>query len=160
GNGSLLAPGPNVPVSSIHLFVGGNIVKFGHRSNTSAILYQPNGTLRLGRFNSFKGQFIAKVIRSDFGDAFTLYSCGNGIVDPGEQCDPGPTGDNRCCDPSCFFKSAGTDCDDGNPCNGSDTCSAHGQCVQGTPPDCNPENQCKTFGCDKDHPGAGTNGCW
>src|SRR5262249_42681497 len=85
GNGSLLAPGPNVPVSSIHLFVGGNIVKFGHRSNTSAILYQPNGTLRLGRFNSFKGQFIAKVIRSDFGDAFTLYSCGNGIVDPGEQ---------------------------------------------------------------------------
>ncbi|TMC60341.1 MAG: DUF4215 domain-containing protein, partial [Chloroflexi bacterium] len=49
--------------------------------------------------------------------------CGNGIVDPGEQCDDGNTNDfddcrNDCTLPLCCFILPATEqyCDDGNPC--------------------------------------------
>ena len=45
--------------------------------------------------------------------------CGDGIVDPGEECDH----DDACCLPSCQFAAEGTRCpDDGDVCNGENAC--------------------------------------
>ncbi|EJT98874.1 hypothetical protein DACRYDRAFT_69951 [Dacryopinax primogenitus] len=52
----------------------------------------------------------------------SLQMCGNGIVEPGEECDPGLDGSSTCCDPqTCKFQS-GAVCDPSNsPCCSS-TC--------------------------------------
>jgi cysteine-rich repeat protein len=82
--------------------------------------------------------------------------CGNGVLDPGEQCDDGNSTDGDCCSSACQFEPAdavcagsnvclhyicdgagacipagpndGQSCDDGLFCNGSDVCSG-GTCV-------------------------------
>jgi hypothetical protein len=58
----------------------------------SGVFYVPNGQLRFGHGGFYTGQFIARVLRSDFGATFTFEDCGNGVVDAGEQCDEGPDG--------------------------------------------------------------------
>ena len=72
--------------------------------------------------------------------------CGNGIVEPGEECDPGQT-PGACCTDTCQFAASGTGCgpDDGNPCT-SETCDAAGTCqhVNNTLP-CN-AGTCATAG--------------
>jgi hypothetical protein len=96
--------------------------------------------------------------------------CGNGIVEPGEQCDGGP-----CCTPTCQFASSGTACtDDGNQCT-DDICNGSGQCIHpnkqngtacndgnlctendqcsngqcvGTPKNCDDGKSCTTDSCD------------
>jgi cysteine-rich repeat protein len=71
--------------------------------------------------------------------------CGNGIIEAGEQCDfgAGNNGSNTGCDPvTCQFScQSSTNCDDGNPCNGAETCDpvtvnghAGQKCDPGTPP--------------------------
>src|SRR5947209_5246490 len=57
--------------------------------------------------------------------------CGNGIVDPGEQCDDGndvngDTCDSNCTTPACGngIVDSGEQCDDGNDVNG-DTCDSN-----------------------------------
>lgn len=74
----------------------------------------------------------------------TTSACGDGTLDPGEQCDDGAgnglPGD--CCSVTCAFQPAGTACtDDGNLCT-SDMCDAAGTCTHPiapsstcTPPD-------------------------
>jgi hypothetical protein len=43
--------------------------------------------------------------------------CGDGVVQPGEDCDPGPVGTGTCCDGSCHFLADGTSCGlDALPC--------------------------------------------
>ena len=71
-------------------------------------------------------------------------TCGDGTLDPGEQCDDGAangqTGD--CCTATCQFQAEGSACtDDGNLCT-SDACDAAGVCIHPiapspmcTPPD-------------------------
>lgn len=68
-------------------------------------------------------------------------TCGNGTVESGEQCDFGS--DNGLvpgCNIDCTFSCSGTSCDDGDACNGVETCDpvvhngASGQaCSPGTP---------------------------
>lgn len=67
--------------------------------------------------------------------------CGNGAVDPGEQCDGG-----SCCSASCQFVDNGTSCVDANACNGAETCQA-GVCTAGTPLVCNDGNICTDDSC-------------
>src|SRR5262249_45140554 len=69
-------------------------------------------------------------------DQFTLigkiaFICGNGTVDPGEQCDDGNIVAGDCCSPSCQFESAGSACEDGNPCTANGTCDGAGVCQAG-----------------------------
>ncbi len=55
--------------------------------------------------------------------------CGNGVVDPGEQCDDGNTSSGDCCTANCEIVAAGTLCPgDGNECT-ADTCDGLGACV-------------------------------
>jgi len=54
-------------------------------------------------------------------------TCGNGVVDPGEQCDGGAMS-GGCCTAQCTFAPADAACNDGNP-NTIDSCNATGACV-------------------------------
>lgn len=55
-------------------------------------------------------------------------ACGNGLVDPGEQCDDGNLVDGDCCSSACTAEPAGQACgDDGNLCT-DDVCDGAGAC--------------------------------
>ncbi len=54
--------------------------------------------------------------------------CGNGNVDPGEQCDDGNTASGDCCNSTCQFEPAGQSCNDHNTCTTGETCNAAGVC--------------------------------
>jgi cysteine-rich repeat protein len=62
--------------------------------------------------------------------------CGNGVVDPGEDCDNGPNnGPNKGCETECVFScKSDLKCDDHDPCNGQETCSADHICLPGAGP--------------------------
>ncbi len=65
-------------------------------------------------------------------------ACGDSIVSAPEACDVGNTIDGDGCDNDCTFTcSAAGDCDDMNPCNGTETCSMAGstmsRCGAGMP---------------------------
>src|ERR1700733_1043685 len=59
--------------------------------------------------------------------------CGNGVVDPGEDCDDGASnGGSDPCDTTCHWTCLNDNyCDDGDPCNGMETCDNH-VCDNGT----------------------------
>jgi cysteine-rich repeat protein len=61
--------------------------------------------------------------------------CGNGVIDPGEQCDDGNRVDGDCCSASCQIEPAGSVCnlDDGLYCDGAETCQGR-SCVRGPKP--------------------------
>jgi hypothetical protein len=64
--------------------------------------------------------------------AYERQSCGNGLVDSGEDCDAGAengTG-NSCCAATCLFKPNGNASCDGNACTRPDTCT-NGVCTPG-----------------------------
>jgi hypothetical protein len=55
--------------------------------------------------------------------------CGDGDLDPGEQCDTGPLAGD-CCTDDCQFEPDGTACNGGPTCGGPDTCQS-GACTPG-----------------------------
>ncbi len=85
--------------------------------------------------------------------------CGNGMLDPGEECDDGNQIPGDGCDPNCTLSgcgngvvSAGEECDDGNTVGG-DGCDAtcHRECGNGLPnpgEECDDGNQIAGDGCD------------
>jgi len=93
------------------------------------------------------------------GDACDLQTCGNGRLEPGEQCDDGNRIDGDGCDSNCTptgcgngIVTAGEQCDDGNSVDG-DCCSANCQVAQadGTTCDdgtfCNGADTCRSGTC-------------
>ncbi len=75
--------------------------------------------------------------------------CGDGNVDPGEDCDGG-----ACCEADCSFSVAGTACADGQFCNGDETCDGAGACDPGTPVNCDDVVACTDDTCNE-----GTDSC-
>jgi cysteine-rich repeat protein len=75
--------------------------------------------------------------------------CGDGILDPGEECDDGNTMDGDCCDANCMFEPPGSSCDDGEFCNGEETCDGVGTCLPGDPVDCNDGIDCTVDSCNE-----------
>lgn len=78
--------------------------------------------------------------------ACTINGCGNGVPDAAEQCDLGTGGNGNGtglgCETNCRWscQPGGTDCNDGDDCNGTETCTQSTQggqsvytCVAGTP---------------------------
>jgi len=72
---------------------------------------------------------------SSLSTSRTHFICGNGIVDPGEQCDPGPTVKKwfkKCCAKNCLFRKKNKSCEnraltvciEPNKCDGKGNCSA------------------------------------
>lgn len=64
--------------------------------------------------------------------------CGNGVLEPPEECDDGNTTNGDGCENDCTFTCIAGDpkrdhCDDHNPCNGTETCTAMHTCKPGTP---------------------------
>ena len=59
--------------------------------------------------------------------------CGNGVIDPGEDCDD----DGLCCGPTCQFDPAGTPCGPPSQCSGSQ-CDGAGICANALLPDGSP----------------------
>ncbi|HVM95652.1 MAG TPA: hypothetical protein VMT89_04655, partial [Candidatus Acidoferrales bacterium] len=56
-------------------------------------------------------------------------TCGNGVLDPGEQCDDGNLVDGDCCSSLCLFEASGSSCaDDGSACT-ADQCDGAGSCI-------------------------------
>src|SRR5207244_2715055 len=78
-------------------------------------------------------------------------TCGNGIVDAGEQCDDGSANGTLqdCCSATCAFKPSGTTCDDANACTQTDQCGGAGVCAGSNPVACQAEDVCHVPGsCD------------
>ena len=103
--------------------------------------------------------------------------CGNGVVNPGEQCDDGNSANGDCCSSTCQLDPAGTacgsatsdTCDDPDTCNASGACLLNhktdgtlcsdgsacttndaclsGACMGGPAPDCNDANGCTDDSC-------------
>ena len=71
------------------------------------------------------------------GGSCSPSSCGDGYIDTaaGEECEDGNSASGDGCEPSnCTFSCAtDADCDDGNPCNGEETCSASMSCEAAAP---------------------------
>jgi cysteine-rich repeat protein len=69
------------------------------------------------------------------GDDAAASLCGNGVVDPMEQCDDGNRTNGDGCQVDCTFTCVSTaQCDDGDPCNGAEDCAlATHTCQKGTP---------------------------
>lgn len=77
-----------------------------------------------------------------------MQRCGNGNVDPGEQCDDGNAVAGDCCSPTCQFEPDGQVCDDGRFCT-LDTACSQGACGGGTPRNCDDGNACTADRCDE-----------
>jgi len=65
---------------------------------------------------------FSRAVMADIG--WTLETCGNGVEEIGEICDS-----DQCCTATCGFANAGSVCDDGTFCNGTETCDAGGGCT-------------------------------
>jgi len=88
-------------------------------------------------FTELNGQIFFRAFEPDTGvelwalrsSAQVVTNCGNGMLEPGEECDDGNVADGDCCSSACRFEPAGTACaDDGNLCT-ADQCDGAGVCI-------------------------------
>ena len=70
--------------------------------------------------------------------------CGNGNVDPGEQCDDGNTVSGDCCSATCHFEPLNQPCNDHNTCTTGEKCNGAGTCTGFT--SCNTTLTCNICG--------------
>lgn len=84
------------------------------------------------------------------GGRCTSIKCGDTVVDTGEECDDGNLELGDGCDATCAYEcEADDDCDNGNVCDGIESCdSATHVCHGGVALDCNDKNACTDDQCD------------
>ena len=78
--------------------------------------------------------------------------CGNGVPDFGEECDDGNQVEGDGCDTDCTLSCrTDEDCNDGNVCNGEETCDIpNNACVAGTDMACSDGDDCTADECDSE----------
>ncbi|HSK78044.1 MAG TPA: myxococcus cysteine-rich repeat containing protein [Thermoanaerobaculia bacterium] len=59
-----------------------------------------------------------------------LKNCGNGVLDPGEECDDGNRKNGDCCSVTCGWEPSGSSCGRQDACV-QDACDEHGHCIDG-----------------------------
>jgi len=82
------------------------------------------------------------------GSALPGCGCGNGVVDPDEECDDGNRVDGDCCSNGCRAAPAGRACGDGDACTEADACDGVGTCGAGPEVSCDDGDVCTLDGCD------------
>jgi cysteine-rich repeat protein len=73
--------------------------------------------------------------------------CGDGVLDPGEQCDDGNAA-GGCCTATCTLAPLATPCDDHDACTTASVCNALGVCVGTQPAHCDDGDKCTVDHCD------------
>lgn len=113
--------GPGVPAGIVYGFTNPNspINETWNFSESD----EPQIIAGLTYVNIHTSGFPAGEIR---GQILRVPSCGDGILDAGEDCDDGNTEDGDCCDASCQYDGAGSPCGDGlcqaGTCDGAGSC--------------------------------------
>jgi cysteine-rich repeat protein len=194
----LLAPNWQTETAAL----GGGSVAFGGTSASSpyaaaqaALLLQADDSLTPEQIRTLMKTNGSAIVnpdnglsftRSDIGAALLAISpatCGNDVIENGEDCDDGNTADGDCCSSSCQYEPATTICRaaagacdlpetctgadgscppdevlDGVPCPDGDLCNGDeicqtGVCVTGAPLACDDGDSCTADSCDE------VNGC-
>ncbi len=70
-------------------------------------------------------------------------NCGNGLLNPGEQCDDGNTANGDCCSPTCQYEPLNASCYDANACTIGERCNGAGVCGGST---CTVNTTCNVCG--------------
>ena len=118
---------------------GGTIMSYCH--------LLPGG---MSNVNLTFGATVSAVLRTGAENGFCIGPpCGDGLLDPGEDCDDGNNVNGDCCSASCSAEPDGGSCDDGEVCTSGDQC-ASGACVgspvlDGSP--CDDGSQCTIDDC-------------
>ena len=121
-----------VGARQVKVNVGGRFVRLGANADVAMDLLATNATIRVGRSFHGRGRFIGLRVGSDHSPTFEHPQCGDGVQDPGEECDDGNAAGCDGCSPTCRLErcgdgttcaAQGEDCDDGNLA-GCDGCSA------------------------------------
>jgi cysteine-rich repeat protein len=96
-----------------------------------------------GNGEEFTGTYTATSGLCASGGTVSGTKCGNGVIDPGENCEDGNHLDGDCCSARCTLDPAGTTCtSDGNVCT-DDVCNATGTCTHlPNTAACNDNNPC------------------
>lgn len=71
--------------------------------------------------NIHSNAFLGGEIR---GQVLRVPSCGDTVLDGGEQCDDGNNSNGDCCDSTCQLEADGSVCDDGSGSTSNDQCTA------------------------------------
>ena len=104
----------------------------------------------LSNINLTFGATVSAVLRTGAENGICIGPpCGDGILDPGEDCDDNNNDNGDCCSSTCTAEPDGGSCDDGETCTSGDQCSS-GACV-GTPvvdgSPCDDGSQCTDDSC-------------
>ncbi|MBW2362258.1 MAG: S8 family serine peptidase [Deltaproteobacteria bacterium] len=127
--------------------VGGGFTSFGGTSAASpyaaaqaALLLEADLSLTTEQIRTRMKAFGPMVTNPDNGLSFPrtdiagalldlIALCGNGELEPGEQCDDGNTNPGDCCSASCQWESSSSSCDDASLCTENDACDGSGTCA-------------------------------
>jgi hypothetical protein len=105
------------------------------RARIEGTFFTP-GRILMTQHNDYVGRFWADRLDGRVADAITRTvsdcrsaQCGDGVLDPGEDCDDGNNKDGDCCTAFCEVAAEGAACDDGLFCTTTDVCDAGGWCT-------------------------------
>lgn len=114
-NDTFFGPDAGTPLPDVQ--VAGVVVRLSQNSTLHAFLSAPNALLKVGRSASVIGGFCVDTSVSDKFTTLTCEAptCGNGAVEPGEECDP-PDVQEECaavevCDATCHLQTLPADGD-------------------------------------------------
>ncbi len=110
-----LGPGPSVPFQCPDTTASGTVAADGQTFTGTSVGYFEHVTPPAGCFTT----------TADLSGSRSL--CGNGTVDPGEDCDDGNVMDGDCCSSTCRFEPAGVACGGTGVC-GAMSCNGTGTC--------------------------------